>query len=58
MSNNNNNEAINFEAFIKVIDIFKNNKTEKQYKFMYELFDLIKMAKYQVRICLLISNYF
>ena len=45
MSNNNNSEAINFEAFIKVIDIFKNNKTEKQYKFMYELFDFDKDGK-------------
>ena len=45
MCNNNDNEAINFEAFIKVIDIFKNNKTEKQYKFMYELFDFDKDGK-------------
>ena len=36
MSNNNENEAISFEAFIKVIDIFKNNKIENQYKFMYD----------------------
>ena len=45
MSNNNENEAISFEAFIKVIDIFKNNKTEKQYKFMYDLFDFDKDGK-------------
>ena len=43
MSNNNENEAISFEAFIKVIDIFKNNKTDKQYKFMYDLFDFDKV---------------
>ena len=42
MSNNDENEAISFEAFIKVIDIFKNNKTEKQYKFIYDLFDFDK----------------
>ena len=45
MSNNNENEAISFEAFIKVIDTFKNNKTEKQYKFMYDLFDFDKDGK-------------
>ena len=45
MSNNNENEAISFEAFIKVIDIFKNNKTEKQYKFMFDLFDFDKDGK-------------
>ena len=45
MSNNNENEAISFEAFIKVIDIFKNNKTDKQYKFMYDLFDFDKDGK-------------
>ncbi len=45
MSNNDENEAISFEAFIKVIDIFKNNKTEKQYKFMYDLFDFDKDGK-------------
>ena len=45
MSNNNENEAISFEAFIKVIDIFKNNKTEEQYKFMYNLFDFDKDGK-------------
>ena len=45
MSNDNENEAISFEAFIKVIDYFKNNKTEKQYKFMYELFDIDKDGK-------------
>ena len=45
MSNNNENEAISFEAFIKVIDIFKNNKIDKQYKFMYDLFDFDKDGK-------------
>ena len=45
MSNNNEKEAISFETFIKVIDIFKNNKTEKQYKFMYDLFDFDKDGK-------------
>ena len=42
MSKNNENEAVSFEEFIKIIDIFKNNKTEKQYKFMFELFDFDK----------------
>ena len=45
MSKNNKNEAISFEEFIKIIDMFKNNKTEKQYKFMYELFDFDKDGK-------------
>ena len=45
MSNNNEKEAISFETFIKVIDIFKNSKTEKQYKFMYDLFDFDKDGK-------------
>ena len=45
MSNNNESEAISFEAFIKVIDIFKNNKTDRQYKFMYDLFDFDKDGK-------------
>ena len=45
MSNNNEKEAISFETFIKVIDIFKNSKTEKQYKFMYDLFDFNKDGK-------------
>ena len=45
MSNNNENEAISFEAFIKVIDIFKNNKTDRQYKFMFDLFDFDKDGK-------------
>ena len=45
MSNNDENEKISFEAFIKVIDTFKNNKTEKQYKFMYDLFDFDKDGK-------------
>ena len=45
MSNSNENEAISFEAFIKVIDIFKNNKTDRQYKFMFDLFDFDKDGK-------------
>ena len=45
MSNSNGNEAISFEAFIKVIDIFKNNKTDRQYKFMFDLFDFDKDGK-------------
>ena len=36
MSNKSENEAISFEAFI---DMFKNNKTEEQYKLMFHLFD-------------------
>ena len=31
LSNQSENEAVSFEAFIKIIDIFKNNKTEEQY---------------------------
>ena len=42
---NNENEVISFETFIKVIDFFTNNKTEKQYKFMFELFDFDKDGK-------------
>ena len=45
MSNNSESEAISFEAFIKVIDIFKNNKTDRQYKFMFDLFDFDKDGK-------------
>ena len=45
MSNNDENEAISFEAYLTVIDIFKNNKIEKQYKFMYDLFDFDKDGK-------------
>ena len=45
MSNNSENESINFEAFIKVIDTFKNNKTEQQFKLMYDLFDFDKDGK-------------
>ena len=40
MSDNKENGAISFESFIKVIDIFKNNKTDEQFKFMYNLFDI------------------
>ena len=39
MSNKNNSEEISFDAFIKVIDKFRNNKTEEQYKLMFELLD-------------------
>ena len=45
MGNSNNKESINFETFIKLIDIFKNNKTEEQYQFMYKLFDYDKDGK-------------
>ncbi len=45
MSNNSENEAINFEAFIKIIDTFKNNKTEQQFKLIYDLFDFDKDGK-------------
>jgi Ca2+-binding EF-hand superfamily protein len=27
-----NEDEINFEAFVKLVDIFKNNKTQEQYK--------------------------
>ena len=40
MSDNKENGAISFESFIKVIDIFKNNKTDEQFRFMYNLFDI------------------
>ena len=45
MSNNTENEAISFEAFIKIIDMFKNNKTEEQYKLMFNLFDFDRDGK-------------
>ena len=45
MSNNSEKEAISFEAFIKIIDMFKNNKTEEQYKLMFALFDFDKDGK-------------
>ena len=45
MSNNAEKEAISFEAFIKIIDVFKNNKTEEQYKLMFNLFDFDKDGK-------------
>ncbi len=45
MSNSSENESISFEAFIKVIDIFKSNKKEKQYKFIFDLFDFDKDGK-------------
>jgi len=31
ISENNNNDEINFESFIRMIDIFKNNKEQDQY---------------------------
>ena len=45
MSNNTEKEEISFEAYLKVVDMFKNNKTEQQYKFMFELFDFDKDGK-------------
>ena len=39
MNDNQENEEISFDSFIKVIDIFKNNKIEEQYKFLFGLFD-------------------
>lgn len=54
LSNQSENEAVSFEAFIKIIDIFKNNKTEEQYKcniyiyneiVMFNLFDFDKDGK-------------
>ena len=45
MSDNNENEEISFESFIKVIDIFKNNKTEEQFKFIFNLLDFDKDGK-------------
>ena len=45
MSNNSENESISFEAFIKVIDIFKSNKKERQCKFIFDLFDFDKDGK-------------
>lgn len=45
LTNGNDKEAISFEAFIKVIDIFKNNKIEEQYQFMFNLFDFDKDGK-------------
>ena len=43
--NKNENEAISFESFIKVIDIFKSNKIDKRYEFIYGLFDFDKDGK-------------
>ena len=45
MNDNQENEEITFDTFIKVIDMFKNNKTEEQYKFLYGLFDFDKDGK-------------
>lgn len=32
LSNQEENEEIKFESFIKIIDVFKNNKTDEQFK--------------------------
>ena len=45
LSNGNKNDAIGFEAFLKLIDMFKNKKTESQNKFMFNLFDFDKDGK-------------
>ena len=45
MNDNQENEEITFDTFIKVIDMFKNNKIEDQYKFLYGLFDFDKDGK-------------
>ena len=45
MSDNNENEEISFDSFIKVIDIFKNNKTDEQFKFIFNLLDFDKDGK-------------
>lgn len=43
LSNQSENEAVSFEAFIKIIDIFKNNKTEEQYKCIIKIYNVIVM---------------
>lgn len=43
LSNQSENEAVSFEAFIKIIDIFKNNKTEEQYKCIINIYNVIVM---------------
>jgi len=45
MSDNNENEEISFDSFIKVIDMFKNNKTDEQFKFIFNLLDFDKDGK-------------
>ena len=45
MSNKNENESVSFESFLKIIDTFKNNKIEEQFKLMYNLFDFDKDGK-------------
>ena len=45
MNDNGENEEITFDSFISVIDMFKNNKTEEQFKFLYGLFDFDKDGK-------------
>ncbi len=37
LSNDSNNEQINFDLFVKLIDIFKNNKSFEQYKCKYKI---------------------
>ena len=39
MSSNKENEEITFVSFISVIDKFKNNKIDEQFKFMFDLLD-------------------
>ena len=45
MNNNHENEEISFDSFIQFIDMFKNNKVEDQYKFLFGLFDFDKDGK-------------
>ena len=45
MNGNRENEEITFDSFIQVIDMFKNNKVEEQYKFLFGLFDFDKDGK-------------
>ena len=45
MNDNAENEEITFDSFIKVIDMFKNNKIDDQYNFLYGLFDFDKDGK-------------
>ena len=45
MSDNSENEEISFESFIKVIDMFKNNKIDDQFNFLFNLFDFDKDGK-------------
>ena len=45
LNNNHENEEISFDSFIQFIDMFKNNKVEDQYKFLFGLFDFDKDGK-------------